>query len=218
MQSGGPIAFYEIAATLIPAAFLGGFLADRYVTAEEKGPRKVLHLAVTDFLPFVVLYAIVAELIALDVVVTRSTDSPKGAIVAGTLIIGFIATALPSVQHGAEQLLPRHEGPMGLWLAASLGTVLVLAAGLFGTILMKDLLSTEAPYVSVPASPSPPVRSERVWLRHLIATSDYRIDKLQAEKETARSEAAKKRIERHLDHQKAVHEGQQKYLHNVLSN
>jgi hypothetical protein len=64
---------------------------------------------------------------------------------------------------------------------------------------------------------SPERVSEEIWLQHLIATSDYRIDRLEEEREHAPNEDVRERVERNLADQRKAQEGQRAYLAGLTS-
>jgi hypothetical protein len=92
MQFGGPAAFYEIAATLIPVLLLGGVVLEAVkppetdaAASEESGG-----IPATD----VGVLVIMLEVVALDAVASGSTDWGHALIVGGGLIFGNVVCRL----------------------------------------------------------------------------------------------------------------------------
>lgn len=271
MQDGGPIAFYEIAATLIPLLLLGGVVLDgllyppgdndkqgpfdvarallercfgidepasrfqRWMQSIWRLPRKLAHRlyrirrpvgpwienvlhdpTVFGFgvvlLPIVLVWMFLAEMVALDAVASGTADSTHAIIVGGTLVgavlIVVVSWWLPWLLRYVEWLEGKRGGdgsgqgeekkrlsPLLVAFPMAIGLALVVV------LLLRSWVAPSANdlYESVK---TPPIAAEQVWLNHLVATSDYRIDKLQAERET--NHAADDRIDRHLETQEAV--------------
>jgi Nitrate reductase gamma subunit len=222
MQSGGPITFYEIAATLIPVLFLGGVLLDNMHPPDpgklkkEESTRQhiVLFGVVVYYLPVAGLFVIFAEAVALDAVVSRTADSFHALLVGLTLIAGMVAVV-------AAVWVP-WVLKFGSWAKQELylSPRVILGSAVIGLLSFLVALALQ-PWATSPFSEllrnveTPPQREETrryasqiTWLEHLIATSGYRVDRLQDEKEHATGEAARLRIDKHLRLQRRTQQRQ----------
>lgn len=229
MQSGGPIAFYEIAATLIPVLFLGGVLLDNMHPPEQEKLKKeasarrhiVLFGVVVYYLPVAGLLVILAEAVALDAVTSRTTDPFHALFVGITLFVGMIAVVaavwVPWVlEFGSWAKQERYMSPrviLGSAVFGVLSFLVVLALQPWATSPFSNLLN--AAETSPPPLESRHYASERTWLEHLIATSSYRTDRLQGEKEHALSDAARLRVDKHLRLQRRTQRRQREALNAV---
>lgn len=265
MENGGPIAFYEVAAALIPLLFLGGVVLEivrpprrdkrnhggrgsetiydnmkqpareAWVARQFPGSPALQRLLLwTKFwkqyslttalvvysLPVLGAWVIFVEIVALDAIASGSTDTLHAAVVGGTLIFGLvlivIAIWVPWVVRLAEDGRMRSQHR---WIASVL-TLLVPIGG----IMLVAGLGTQ-PWVTpsltdlfrAAEGKSQQDSSKEIWLEHLIATSDYRIDKLEEEKEHTHDRAVRRRIRRHLDQQINTRKTQEKALNNAQS-
>jgi hypothetical protein len=195
MQEGGPIAFYEVAATLIPVLLLGGVVlegvkappldsgedqsgAEAYDQWRSRFKNRLVALQI----PAIGVTVALVELVALDTIASGETDWPRAALVGGTLVLGMVSVVFAVWAPWAKHFFSRTLAYTYFGYSVAL-----LAA----VILIWQLLPGSYPFfgdIATPAegrsqSPSHPQRTawERIWLEHLIATSDFRIGRLEAE-------------------------------------
>ena len=218
MQTGGPIAFYEVAATLIPVLLLGGVafeFAQRRSNAirdrqgegldyNQDASDESLALGIVRgaVLPTFGTVVVIAEFVALEAVATGETSTATALVVCGTLGFGLVLAVYRSFQqpwlersvssHGTGALLV-------IWLVSI--TLGVLVAG---ALLLADV-GTQPLWKSVAKQPTRQLsdsESQQLWLGHLIATSDYRIDRLEAE--SAAGGGSAERVEQRVKIQRGI--------------
>jgi|GEM_PF-6293631 len=222
MQSGGPIAFYEIAATLIPVLFLGGVVLDNMHPPDPRKLKKeldksegehreygrfFLFVIAVYYLPAAGVLVIVAEATALDVVVSKEADTAHALIVCIALLTGMVAVAaavwVPWVlkfgDFVKEQL---HMSPRSVVGSAALvsvaGAISLAVLHPWGINPFPTLVSAVEKAPQREPKEDRHYSSEVTWLEHLIATSSYRIDRLEEEREHISSKAVRLRIKQHL--------------------
>lgn len=226
MNGGGPVAFYEIAATLIPLLFVGGFVIEKLrppdlpanlgakdlgglserefidtVSSFPLGPRyrwlvglvfwgvfwrryPRRDYVVLCLLPIAGAWIVFAEIVAIDAIVSRSTDPFHAWVVGGTLLAGaflvLLVLWLPWLRRFFAIIGSSSKGTAAFLLVlpvvVALGSFLIF--GGVSVSYVNDIFRAQ------PASQSLS-SSERLWLEHLIATSDFRIDRLEAEESTS---------------------------------
>jgi hypothetical protein len=226
MQFGGPAAFYEIAATLLPVLLLGGVVLeavkppeiDAAASEESSDPaRRPTHEKPDDLktvvvayqLPIVGVLVIMLEVVALDAVASGSTDWGHALIVGGGLIFGMLcvvyAVWVPWARRTRSGLMA------GFSFAVAVATLVIYLA--LGSLIGPGYLTL---FKDVAADPHPHQGSryvsERIWLEHLIATSRYRIDRLEWEMEHAPTSAVRERVRAHLLAQRQVNRRERKAL------
>jgi hypothetical protein len=215
MQNGGPVAFYEIAATLIPVLFLGGVLLDNMHPPDleelEKGVssrwRMSLFMIVVYYLPLAGVFVLLAEAVALDAVVNRTTDVFHALVVCIALLVGMVAVVAAVWVPWALKIGDWADRELDISArAVFVASVVILVMGVVGLALQPWVTSPfdqlvkgvergetrSAPEGALDAS------AERTWLEHLIATSDFRVDRLEAERANAADRAARLRVSAHL--------------------
>jgi hypothetical protein len=218
MQTGGPIAFYEIAATLIPVLLLGGVafeFAQRrssatrrkqansseaspitkpiedevdsiQVASDESLVSGIIRGAV---LPTFGTIVLIAEFVALEAVATAETSTATALVVCGTLGFGLILAVFRSFQQPwMERSASSHRtgALLTIWFVS-----IALGTAVAGALLLADV-GTKPLWKSVARQPTRELTDsefQQLWLGHLIATSDYRIDRLEAESATAKGSA-----------------------------
>jgi|SRR6478609_3746573 len=245
MQNGGPIAFYEIAATLIPVLLLGGIVLEavkapplddevKQAGAHDKGDqhprsgvseedasydhwrRRFRTRLVAQQIPLIGVVVVIVELVALDTVATGNTNWPRALLVGGTLVIGMMSAVFAVWAPWAKHFYNRNLAYLwfGYSVAALLALILVFQFGPSKTYPFFEDIATPAKERPQPRN-SGAATWEPIWLEHLLATSDYRIDKLQEEKEQATSEVARQRVDRHLGRQIEARKAQREALEDV---
>jgi hypothetical protein len=233
MQTGGPVAFYEVAATLIPVLLLGGvafeFAQRRADTSRGKQAKHPATPQITEstegeadssrdtsgeslafgifrgaVLPTFGAVVLVAELAALEAVATGETSTAAALVVCGTLAFGLGMAVVRSFQRPwLERGASSHGGGalLIIWVVS-----IALGATVMGALLLADV-GTKPLWKSVAKQPTRQLSDpefQQLWLGHLIATSDYRIDKLEAESATARGSA--ERTEQRITIQQEIQE------------
>lgn len=228
MRGGGSIAFYEIAATIIPAILLGGLALElfgaeasgsggevsasgeggksetknAFETRSDRGARGTAGavIAVVAY-PTLGVLVVLAEWVALEAVVTGEGNTGSAILVTSALAFGFMA--------GASRffLLPGYHRSLGSGRAHMLAFVLsCLVSGALIVTFLKADIGTRVLWKEVARDREPELsdgEADRLWLKHLIATADFRIDRLRAEAEWQR-ENAKERVMDHLRNQTQV--------------
>jgi membrane protein implicated in regulation of membrane protease activity len=225
MHNGGSVAFYEVAATLIPLLFVGGFVIENLRppdSAKKLGTKDLAGLSEKDlidtvssfplgpryrwlvglifwgvfwkrypwlvylvacFLPIAAAWVVFAEMVALDAIVRQSTNPFHAWVVGGTLLTGALMVLLvlwvPWLRRFLAIVGSSSKGAAAVLLVipvvTALGSFLVL--GGVSVSYVDDIFKKESTAQTHQSLSS----SERLWLEHLIATSDYRIDRLEAE-------------------------------------
>lgn len=160
-------------------------------------------------LPVLAAWVVFAEIVAIAALVREASDSFDAWVVGGTLLLGALVALLllwvPWLRELGARLKARSK-----WAVAWVLAPVVIAACCF---VVLGVFS--APYLSrIFDSHTHPPR-ERVWLEHLIATSDFRIAKLNAEAHT--SEAVKQRTAPHQRVQRKVEQQECRELSALLA-
>jgi hypothetical protein len=220
MAPGGSIAFYEVAATLIPVLFFGGLFVERLrrppdlpldpeivegfgnlpekevldalvdAAHELEGtPRSTARLAFrvafwrrnrtlllvgACLLPVAAACIAFAEILAVDAIVSRSAGPLHAWVVGTTLVAGGVVLVVMLCVPWLLKLIGRFSGRGTLWLLLPTG----LIAASIAAIIVASLAA--GPHITSETTHSLS-SNDRLWLEHLVATSDYRIDKLEAE-------------------------------------
>jgi hypothetical protein len=86
---GDVLAFYEIAATLIPVLLFGGVVSQRLIP--PAGGWRPIHHRLAWLVPGGGCLAVVAEIVAISVLVTGTPDLLSRYLVSGTLVLGMLA-------------------------------------------------------------------------------------------------------------------------------
>lgn len=142
---GDPIAFFEIAATLIPVLLFGGVVAQRRGPSARDSHETTKQLAT--FIPMVGAIAIFGEVVAIIAIVTGDSDWWNRLIVALTLTLGMAAVVLavwwPWFM-AVKTKLPRESRGIALYGWMSLivavgGSVLVMTEGVGGAASTQKL-------------------------------------------------------------------------------
>jgi hypothetical protein len=88
-SSGGVVAYYEIAATLIPILVFGGVVTDRLIPSEST-PWRCHHTLATWGLLLAGALAVVAEILAISAVVTESAGLIHRYVVSAAIVGGIL--------------------------------------------------------------------------------------------------------------------------------
>jgi hypothetical protein len=171
----------------------------------QRHPMLTIFVAIA--LPFFGAWVIFAEVLALEAVASGApspvTPWIVGPTVVAALICVVVAVWVPWLIGVGRALRKAHQRHWLAWtVAPPFFVVLVLGLVFFLPTLRPTLTHLMSSLTSHETS-SP---SERVWLEHLVATSDYRIDRLEAEAATGL--AAKTRAEAHEEAQHQVQESE----------
>lgn len=238
MQDGGPVAFYETAATLIPILLLGGVALElvkvprrranpslpvvrkpgrkpRAQTPPGRRSWRYRPLIMSSILLPLGLAVILVELVALDSIATGSTSQLHAWVVVLAIFIGMAIAVFGVVLPWMKE---RYEAPKkAVLLVAALASILaVVVITLFAQALNVSASSLAADVAKAPTQGLEREATDRIWLEHLIATSDYRIDKLEAE--AASGGASAKRANAHRQTQLGVQDRQCLALEDLTSN
>ncbi|MGN6258390.1 MAG: hypothetical protein ACTHN3_11675 [Solirubrobacterales bacterium] len=236
MQSrGGAIAFYEIAATLIPLLLLGGValeLARPLKTEPTRGNgssgkdeqslesylpggtgwqdwwRGHRAYLMRRLVPAFGILAILIETFALHAVATGSVDRWHALFVWGGLLFGMLVAVIGV---WVPWLSQRFNAPLGR--VALISGALMLASLYFISGLLQAPIISVFNAVSTPPRAEkqlPPRLREAVWLAHLVSTSDFRIVKL--ERAAAKAGVPQEQLIHHLATQVVIHDRQCKAL------
>jgi hypothetical protein len=190
MQDAGPTAFYGIAATLIPLFLLGGVIveaakappadyeSDTNESLDEWGTRlkrQLKHQGIALYLPVIGVYVILVEIVALDAVASGKSDWTRALIVGGTLIFAMLSVVFAVWLPWAKHLYSKAQAFWSFGFAIAFLVAYLLIGQFPGPKFLpffEDIATEPAHHQRV---------HEEVWLQHLVATSDYRIAKLEAE-------------------------------------
>lgn len=222
MLGGESVEFYEVAATLIPVLFVGGFVIEKLgppdlptnlgakdlaglsekdfidaVSSFPLGPRyrwlvglifwgvfwrryPWFVFLVACFLPVAAAWVVFAEVLALDAVVNQSAGSLHAGVVGGTLLAGALVVLLVLWVPWLRRFFAVIGSGSRSTAAVLLAVPVAMALGSF-LILGGVSVSYVNEIFEERSTPQSLSSNERLWLEHLIATSDFRIDKLEAE-------------------------------------
>lgn len=245
MQGGDSTDAYILAATLIPALLLGGFVAERTRPPETgifdqlgeisfgrprrasesppdrrhrlqklydwvfRGSKTGLVISGSIGLPLFGAFLVVAEIVALDAIASGSRDPAHALIVGITVVLGLLVSVfvvwLPwliklgtLVNGGKTRAL--------LVIFTILAIALTFAAGVpAGVSLLQALESPDSHEA---------FSHDRVWLEHLLATSDFRLERLEIY--AARGLTAEGLAKRPIQTQHEVETAQCEALRNVI--
>jgi hypothetical protein len=131
-------------------------------------------MGVACLLPIAAAYVVFAEILAIDAVVSRSADSLHAWVVSTTMVAGVIVVILALCIPWLGKVLGRLSGFGKVWILAPAAFV----AASIAAVIVASLVA--GPHITS-ATTHPLSADERVWLEHLVATSDFRIDKLESE-------------------------------------
>lgn len=135
--SGSEIAFYEVAATLIPLFMLAGVVFDRLKPRGREKPSRVRKMSI--YVPLVGAFAIAAEVIAIGVIVSGNSNLLTRLVVASALSAGMVAVVASVWDPWARMhgwLSPLSAGP------ARRGAVVALAAVFVFTVVLMEVAAS----------------------------------------------------------------------------
>ncbi len=198
MGHGDPQAFFETAATLIPLLLLGGVVVDR-LHAPRKGEWKRWHWVPLIYIPYLGMLVVVAEVVALEAIITGSTDTPHAIVVLAAVTLGMLSVIFAVTVPWIVSYRRNHGDSIPWWL--SLGMV-VLFVGISG-YAWGPTIDTIRAVSNDQILALRQTADEEFVLRQFSADrqftlSKYRISKLETAVEQAASGRARHRAERQL--------------------
>jgi hypothetical protein len=177
-------AFFEIAATLIPLLLFGGIIADRLRPPSEEDWRS-WHSAVAFYIPLFGACAILAEVTAIQVVVTGDSGGLQRIFVSLVLVVGMLSTIaviwLPWMLRMREA-----EGTVFHRIAAAVGAVIAVL-GIGVVIVLSGTADTAAQTEETAALQQALERnySEQDALQQRVSGRVFEIENLHREVEAA---------------------------------
>ncbi len=122
---GNQVAFFEIAATLIPILLFGGVVAERLRPKDSEPAKRTWLFSVA--IPVIGAIAITAEVVAINAVVTGNSNDAARLFVASALTVGLLAIIVALWLPWAERLR-RHCPKWGVAINIAVILLLVVAA------------------------------------------------------------------------------------------